>query len=368
MRIVVIGLSITSSWGNGHATTYRSLLNALYRRGHEILFLEQDVPWYAKHRDLRTAHYAQIELYKDLRSLKCNFDREVVEADLCVVGSYVQHGIEVCNWVTKNANGVSAFYDIDTPVTIGKLGRQECEYLNESLIPRFDLYLSFTGGPILDFIERHYGSPAAHALYCSVDPAAYFPQINESGPQWDLGYMGTYSPDRQPSVDEFLLTSARRSPKLLMAIAGPLYPGNIVWPRNIKRFDHLPPDAHRSFYNQQRFTLNITRADMIEFGYSPSVRLFEAAACGTPIISDYWNGLDSFFDIGSEILVASSSEDVLAYLTNVSDAERRAIGERARRRVLEDHTSEQRAIELESYYEEVIGSNAPREQLAEVTQ
>jgi len=264
-----------------------------------------------------------------------------------IVGSYVHSGVTVGEWVTRTATGVRAFYDIDTPVTLAKLERGDFEYLTPDLIPRYDLYLSFTGGPTLTRLERQYGSPMARALYCSVDPDLYYPERRKV--KWDLGYLGTYSADRQPPLDRLMLKPARRLPDSDFIVAGPQYPDDIRWPANVERRVHLPPAEHRAFYNAQRFTLNITRADMIRAGYSPSVRLFEAAACGVPIISDWWDGLDTLFEPGREILVARSPEDTVRYLRETSEEDRKAIGRRARKRVLAEHTAAHRAAELEEY-------------------
>lgn len=347
MNIVILGLSITSSWGNGHATTFRGLVRELAAKGHEVLFLERDVPWYASQRDLPNPPYCRTDLYGSLEELKERFADEVRRADAVIVGSYVPEGVEVGRWVTETARGVTGFYDIDTPVTLAKLEREDYEYLSPDLIPRYDLYLSFTGGPTLSRLERQYGSPKALPLYCSFDPALYFPEELEK--RWELGYMGTYSDDRQPIVDELLLQPAQQWREGRFVVAGPQYPASIVWPGNVQRIDHLPPSEHRAFYNAQAFTLNVTRADMIRAGYSPSVRLFEAAACATPIISDYWDGLDTVFEIGREILVARSAAESLGYLRETPEEERRRIGERARNRVLAEHTAEHRAGELEGY-------------------
>jgi spore maturation protein CgeB len=349
--IVILGLSITSSWGNGHATTFRALVRALSARGHNVCFLERDVPWYAEHRDMPNPPYGLTQLYKSIAELKRRFARKVMNADLCIVGSYVPDGVTIGDWVLRTCRGVKAFYDIDTPVTLAKLAAGDAEYVTARLIRRYDLYLSFAGGPVLRKIEKEFGSPMARALYCSVDPKLYFPE--EQTPKWDLGYMGTYSEDRQPSLERLLVDPAQRSPKLKMVVAGPMYPKEISWPTNVERIEHLPPASHRRFYNSQRFTLNLTRADMRNAGYSPSVRIFEAAACGTPIISDYWPGLETFFELEEEILTATSAQDVLIHLNDISEKDRRAMGERARLRVLASHTSEQRALELESYVAEV---------------
>jgi len=351
LDIVILGLSITSSWGNGHATTFRALVRALSARGHNVCFLERDVPWYAEHRDMPNPPYGLTQLYKSVAELKRRFEQKVMNADLCIVGSYVPDGVTIGDWVLRTGRGVKAFYDIDTPVTLAKLAAGDTEYVTARQIRHYDLYLSFAGGPVLRKIEKEFGSPLARALYCSVDPKLYFPE--ERTPKWDLGYMGTYSEDRQPSLDRLLVEPARWSPELKAVVAGPMYPKELSWPANVERIEHLPPASHRRFYNSQRFTLNLTRADMRNAGYSPSVRIFEAAACGTPIISDYWQGLETFFELETEILTATSAQDVLTYLNNISPEDRRALGARARRRVLANHTSEQRVLELESYVAEV---------------
>ncbi len=348
LDIVIIGLSITSSWGNGHATTYRGLVRELERRGHRVLFLEHDKPWYASNRDLPNPPYGRTELYESMTDLRERFERDVRRADFVIVGSYVPEGVTVGEWVTATAGGLTAFYDIDTPVTLAKLERGDYEYLAPHLVPRYGMYLSFTGGPTLRRLEEQLGSPRALPLYCSVDPELYYPE-STGEPRWDLGYLGTYSPDRQPPLDALLLEPARRWPGGRFVVAGPQYPDTIAWPATVGRISHLPPAEHRRFYCDQRFTLNVTRADMIRAGYSPSVRLFEAAACGVPIVSDAWDGLDTFFAIGGEILVARDTADALRAIRDTSEAERRLIGERARARVLAAHTAAHRAAELESY-------------------
>jgi spore maturation protein CgeB len=352
LKIVILGLSITSSWGNGHATTYRGLCRELAARGHDILFLERDAEWYAANRDLPNPPYARTELYQDLAELKRRFASQIHDADFVIVGSYVPDGIAVGEWVAGIAEGATAFYDIDTPVTIANLVKGRSDYISAGLIPRYHIYLSFTGGPILKFLEEQYGSPMARPLYCSVDATLYFPEQREL--KWDLGYMGTYSDDRQPVLERLLLEPAREWHAGRFVVAGPQYPRSLRWPKNVKRFTHLSPARHRSFYNSQRFTLNVTRASMVAAGYSPSVRLFEAAACGTPIISDWWEGLDTFFEPDTEIFVSRSGAQTLEYLRDLPEPERRRAGYRAREVVLARHTARQRALELENYAREVL--------------
>ncbi|HEX8838878.1 MAG TPA: glycosyltransferase, partial [Sphingomicrobium sp.] len=245
MKLIVLGLSLSSSWGNGHATTFRALLKAFAARGHEILFLERDVPWYRNNRDIADPDYCRLEFYGSLEELQ-HWAAEIRNADAVIVGSYVPEGVEVARFVQQTARGVTAFYDIDTPVTLAKLQRHDFEYLSPEVIPGYNLYLSFTGGPTLRRIERDYGSPMARALYCSVDPEAY-PSLDVAK-KWDLTYLGTYSDDRQPTLEKLLIEPARRLPHLKFCVAGPQYPDRIEWPANVERIDHLPPSQHPEFY------------------------------------------------------------------------------------------------------------------------
>jgi len=352
LKIVILGLSITSSWRNGHATTYRGLVRELDARGHDVLFLERDAQWCATNCDLPDPPFGRTELYSDPRELKQKFATEVREADFVIVGSCVQDGIAIGEWVTRIAQGATAFYDLDTPVTMTNLIEGNVDYISAALIPKYQLYLSFTGGPLLNYIEKHYRSPRARPLYRSVDATQYFPE--QRSLRWDLGYMGTYSDDRQRALDRMLLEPARRWREGRFVVAGPKYPRTVRWPRNVKRFTHLPPGNHRTFYNSQRFTLNVTRASMIAAGFSPSVRLFEAAACGTPIISDFWLGIETFFKPDEEILISHSPDETLIYLEEISELDRRRIGYRARECVLAKHTARHRAAELENYALEIL--------------
>ena len=356
MRLVVLGLTLSSSWGNGHATTYRALLRAFAARGHDVTFLERDVPWYAgSHRDLPDPDFCRLHLYRSLEELD-QFRGEVAAADAVICGSYVPDGVAVGRLAQRTATGVVAFYDIDTPVTLAKLAAGDEEYLSRTLVPDYDLYLSFTGGPTLRRLEREFGVARARALYCSVDSDAYRPLPVPR--RWDLSYLGTYSADRQPAVEQLLVVVAQRAPGLRFAVAGPQYPHGIAWPANVERIEHLPPAEHPAFYAASRFTLNVTRRDMIAAGFSPSVRLFEAAACATPIVSDAWAGLDTLLSPPSEIIVARTTDDVLAAF-DLTEDRRRALGEAGRRRILAAHTAAHRAAELESFLLEAADAKRP---------
>jgi spore maturation protein CgeB len=344
VRLVVLGLTLSSSWGNGHATTYRALLKAFFARGHQVLFLERAVPWYAgAHRDLADPDYCDLRFYDSLDSLR-DHAPAIRAADAVMVGSYVPDGVAVGQFVQETAGGVTAFYDIDTPVTLARLEAGERDYLSAEQIPAYDVYFSFTGGPILRALVQRFGARRACPLYCSADPALY--RWLSVPVRWDLSYLGTYSADRQPMLERLLIEPARRAPHLRFAVAGAQYPPDLDWPANVERIAHVAPADHARFYAASRMTLNVTRADMVRAGYSPSVRLFEAAACATPVLSDPWPGVESFFEPEREIVLAQTTEAALAAITRTA-AELGAQGLAARRRMMAGHTAAHRAETLE---------------------
>lgn len=355
LKIVILGVPISSPGGNGHAAIYRGLIRELAARGHDVLFLERETEP-ASHSDLPNPASGRMEHYASVRDLKHRFDSNIRDADFVIVGSSVQEGIAIGEWVTRIAQGATAFYDIDTPVTMANLIRGDLGDISSALIPRYHIYLSFTGGPLLPYIEKHYRSPMARPLYGSVDATQFFPE--EHAQRCDLGYLGDYSQDRQRALDRLLIEPARRWGEGQFMAVGAHYPRSVHWPRNVKRMTHLAPGKHRAFYNSQRFTLNITPANRSATGFSPSAHLFEAAACGTPIITDFWQGLETFFKPDEEILISHSPDETLIYLEEISELDRRRMGYRARERVLARHTSRHRAAELESYALEILKPTA----------
>ena len=348
MKIVIFGLTITSSWGNGHGTTYRALAQGLADRGHKIIFFEQDAEWYASNRDLPEPGFCEVVIFKEWNQVLPRVRRELRDADAAVAGSYFPHGAQAIDCMTDSP-AVRIFYDIDTPITVAQLREVgETTYLRASQMPSFEIYFSFTGGPLLRAIETEFGARHAVPLYCSIDPAWHHPYPSDREYQCAMSYMGTYASDRQPKVGEFLCGPARRLPQHRFIVAGSQYPSSIQWPPNVERIIHLNPRLHPRLYSSSRLTLNVTRRDMVMAGYSPSVRLFEAAACGATIVSDTWPGLESFFTPGEEILIPGDASDILRYLVDYSDRELREIGERAQARVLRCHTNQQRCLEFEN--------------------
>lgn len=351
MKIVAFGLSITSAWGNGHATTFRALFEALHRRAHDITFYEKNVEWYASNRDLPEPPYCKLRLYENWSEIAAEARRELGDADVGLVGSYFPDGIRAIEELIESRAGVKTFYDIDTPISIAGLRQNgKTEYLDAKQVSGFDVYFSFTGGPMLREIESRFGARTAVPLYCSFDPREYRRFQTNKRFACDLSYMGTYAPDRQAKLGELLVRPAEQLPEMKFIVAGPQYPKEIRWPKNVRRIVHLNPRWHARFYSSARLTLNVTRREMVIAGYSPSVRLFEAAACGATIISDSWPGLDSFFTPGREILLSTDSSDVVRYLA-LGNSELRRIGAAAQQRVLAEHTSEVRAAQFEAAVE-----------------
>lgn len=351
MKIVICGLSVTSSWGNGHATTYRALTRALRARGHQIVFFERDVEWYGSNRDMRPP-FCRVHLYEQWQDVVGLLRRELADADVAMVGSFCPDGVQAIEEALDSPAGVKAFYDIDTPITVSKLRAGDAEYLRRDQVPEFDIYFSFTGGRMLHELQSRFGAKRAVPLYCSFDPGRYGWREPDPRYQCDLSYMGTYASDRQAKLQELFCSPAQQLPQKDFLLAGPQYPANIVWPKNVRRIVHLEPVFHPYFYSSSTFTLNLTRSEMVAAGYSPSVRIFEAAGCGSAIISDVWPGLETFFQPDQEILLARSSSDIVQFLDNVGPEGARKIGLRAQERVLAEHSSTQRAIQ----FEEVVSS------------
>ena len=361
MRIVIFGLTVTSSWGNGHATTWRGLLAALHGAGHRVTFFERDVPYYAAARDLPQPPFCDLVLYADWQDAVPRARAALREADVAIVSSFCADGIVAGDLVLESSARVKAFYDIDTPRTLddlagtGMASPNGARYLDARQIPEYDVYLSFTGGPALRELETRWHARRAVPLYCSVDPGVHRPAAPAAEFRCSLGYLGTYSADRHAALEALLAEPARQRPDDRFWVVGSSYPAELAWPPNVRRRSHLPPEEHAAFYCANRITLNVTRAAMARTGYSPSVRLFEAMACGTPVLTDDWPGLADLFVPGSEILVAPTTADALAALDR-SDDELRRIAAAARGRVLAEHTASVRARELVDACEAAAGA------------
>lgn len=346
MKIVIFGLTISSSWGNGHATLWRGLTNALTRDGHRVVFFERDVPYYAGTRDLYEIPGGDLLLYPDWHAIRTRALLETSDSDIAIVTSYCPDGVAAGDLILSAARGLTVFYDLDTPVTLSRLMRGESlSYIGPNGLAGFDLVLSYTGGRALTELQSRLGARQVAPLYGHVDPDVHRPA--PAAPQYaaHLSYLGTYAEDRQVGLETLFVEAARQRPDMRFVIGGAQYPQDFPWADNIFFVRHLPPGEHPAFFSSSPFTLNVTRRDMADMGWCPSGRLFEAAACGTALISDNWDGLDRFYTPASEILIADGTDDALAAL-DLSEAEVKGIAKAARDRTLAEHSSERRAAEL----------------------
>jgi len=351
MKFVFFGLTISSSWGNGHATLLRGLFRALVRRGHDIVFFERDVPYYAANRDLVSFEKIRLHLYSEWSDAERIARAELRDADVGVVTSYCFDGVAASDLVLDSPAGMRVFYDLDTPVTLARIRAGETVgYIGPRALEDFDLVLSYTGGAALDELRTLLRARAVAPLYGSVDPEVH--RRVPPRPQYraDLSYIGTYAAERQAALESLFIDPARELPGKTFVIAGAEYPVHFPWSTNIFFVKHLPPQEHAAFFSSSRLTLNVTRSSMARMGYCPSGRLFEAAACGTPLVSDNWAGMEQFFAPGSEILIASSAMEVIRSVL-LTDAELARVSAAARERVMECYTADRRARELEQILE-----------------
>ncbi|WP_242340456.1 MULTISPECIES: glycosyltransferase [Anaeromyxobacter] len=364
MRIVVFGLTVSSTWGNGHATLWRGLAAALGRKGHRLEFFEKDQPWYATHRDLDVLPGGALHLYGRLAEERVRIEAALAGADVAMVTSYCPDAALVTERVLDSSARVKAFYDLDTGVTLARLAAGEpVEWVGPGGLAGFDLVLSFTGGKALRLLTDRLGARNAAPLYGSVDPAVYRPAPAAAAFRGDLSYLGTFAPSRQRSLEALFLEPAARMPNRTFVLAGSMYDASFPWRENIRYVRHLEPSLHPAFFCSSPLTVNVTRAEMAAMGYCPSPRLFEASACGVPVLSDGFEGLDAFFTPGEEILVARNADEAMHAVALPRVALER-MGQRARERALAEHTADARAEELVTLCERAASGVADEEEEA----
>ena len=354
MKLVIFGLSVSSSWGNGHATLWRGLIGALGEHGHSVIFFERDVPYYAQHRDLTDIPGARLVLYAGWEESLPQARRHVAAADAVIITSYCPDAIAATQLTFAHATrAVRIYYDLDTPVTLAQLRLHGAvDYVPTEGLGDFDLVLSFTGGAALTALEQQLGAARVAPLYGHVDPDQHLPIRSDAGRRADLSYLGTFAADRQQALEQLFVAPARELPDKRFVLGGAGYPDDFPWQENIWFLNHVAPPAHAAFFANSRLTLNVTRADMSELGYCPSGRLFEAAACGVPVLSDGWEGIDRFFTPGKEILLAGSTQEACAAI-ELPGPELERIGRAARERALTEHTSARRAQQLVQLLEDL---------------
>ena len=359
MHVVIFGLTISSSWGNGHATLWRSLVKALLQRQHTVSFYERDVSYYADARDLTELPAGgRLILYREFREIRAAARQDLDDADLALCTSFCPDAPAAAQLIMDSRATIKSFYDLDTPVTLNALStRASIDYLPADGLKEFDLVLSYTGGRALDELRSQLGARVALPLYGSVDPEHHHPVAAEAGLRASLSYLGTYAADRQPALQTLFLDAAAALPAERFLIGGAQYPESFPWLANVFFVSHVPPAIHPAFFSSCRATLNVTRGVMAEYGFCPSGRLFEAAACGAPLLTDTWEGLETFFVPYEEMLPLKNVCDVVNALA-LSDLELRRMAEAGRARALRDHTGVRRIAELEGICNAILDRSA----------
>lgn len=349
MKLVVFGLSISSSWSNGHATLWRGLVRALARRGHRVVFFERDAPSYAGHRDLDGDQPGlDLIVYRDWNEALPLCRAHLADADVGLVTSRCADGAAATRELLPSRARRRVFYDLDSPITLEKVRAGErVPWLGPDGLAGFDLVLSDAGGAALTGLRDLLGARRTAPLYGSVDPARHAPCPPREHLRSHLSYLGAYAPDRQAALEALLLAPARRRPALRFLVGGAQYPADLAWAPNVRHVRHVPPAERGAFYCSSALTLSVTRRATLDGGWCPSGGLFEAAACGAVVLTDPWPGLEAFFSPGDEVLVARTTDEALAAV-DTSQAVLSRIGRAARERALGEHTAAHRARELEA--------------------
>ncbi|MGC3997621.1 MAG: glycosyltransferase [Anaeromyxobacter sp.] len=332
--------------GNGHATLWRGLATALARAGHRLTFFERDQPWYAAHRDLTELPAGELVLHRGLETVAGRVERALGGADVAMVTSFCPDGPAAVARVLASRAQVKAFYDLDPGATLERLERgRPVEWLGPEGLAGFDLVLSYSGGGALALLRDRLGARRVEALHGWVDPEVHRPAAPLVAFTGDLSYLGTWAASRQAALEALFLAPAARRPDRTFVLAGAQYGADFPWRANVRYVRHLEPALHPAFFCSSPLTLSVTRPEMAALGACPSARLFEAAACGVPVLTDWFEGLPQFFTPDEEILVARTTEDVLAALAR-SPASLARMGARARERTLAEHTAAARVGQL----------------------
>jgi spore maturation protein CgeB len=360
MHLTFFGSSLVSSYWNGAATYYRGLLRALHERGHRITFCEPDAYGRQQNRDLaEDPSYARVIVYRTEEERDELMERAFADSEWVIKCSGV--GIwdaELEAAVASRAGGevMTAFLDVDAPATLGRIAADAADPFRAH-IPRYDHILTYGGGPPVVAEYERWGARACTPIYNGLDPEEHRPLPRDGAQKWDLLFMGNRLPDREARVDEFFFRAASLCPEARFALGGEGW-GDRGMPANVEYLGHVPTARHNEVNAAARLVLNVHRDSMVQNGFSPATRMFEAAGAAACQVTDAWVGIEEFFAPGEEILVAASAEEVAALVRSTGDEDARRIGEAARRRAIEAHTYGQRAALLDSILRAPVGSAA----------
>ncbi len=357
MRIAFWGSSLVSAYWNGAATYYRGVLRALATHGHRITFFEPDAYDRQKHRDIEDPEWARIQIYDHNSRQDVNrylaesqsFDVVVKASGVGVLDEYLEARVSAMPpYVCK------VFWDVDAPATLERLASNRSDAFHEAL-PKFDLVLTYGGGKRVTDEYEHIGARQCVAIYNAFDPDVHYPVSPDSRFECDLSFLGNRLPDREARVDEFLLQAATLASDHKFLLGGSGW-GDKPLPPNVRYLGHVYTGDHNALNCSSRAVLNISRESMARYGFSPATRVFEAAGAASCLITDAWDGLDSFLQPGAEVLVAHNGADVARILQDLPADRARAIGEAARNRVVADHTYEKRGKLVDSILQNAVSS------------
>jgi spore maturation protein CgeB len=353
VKIAFFGSSLVSSYWNGAATYYRGLIRALDARGHRVTFFEPDAFDRQAHRDLDGVEWAEVVVYEPTEPAALEAVERARDADVLVKASGVGVLDDVLEEaiVDAGADATTVFWDVDAPATLARLEAAPDDHLR-TLVPRYDLVLTYGGGEPVVRRYRELGARECVPIYNALDPETHRPGPQHARFMCDLAFLGNRLPDREARVEEFFLRAAELAPEHVFLLAGAGWDDKRL-PRNVRVLGHVSTNEHNAFNSTPLAVLNVLRDSMAENGWSPATRVFEAAGAGACVISDEWRGLDEFLRPGREVLVARSGEDVARLVTGLTPRRAEAIGRAARKRVLREHTYEQRAAQVERILERV---------------
>jgi spore maturation protein CgeB len=350
VKIAFFGSSLVSAYWNGAATYYRGLVKELGRRGHQLTFFEPDAFDRQAHRDIADPPWAEVVVYDADEAGAERALGYARGADVLVKASGVGVLDDLLEQAVLDVGGRSAavFWDVDAPATLSRLEDDPDDPL-ASLIPRYDLVLTYGGGAPVVERYRALGANNCVPIYNALDPETHHPVPRESRFDADLAFLANRLPDREERVEEFFLHAAELAPRRTFLLGGAGWEGRPL-PANVRLLGHVSTNEHNPFNCTPLAVLNVLRESMAANGWSPATRVFEAAGAGACLLSDAWEGIDDFLEPGSEVLVADSGEDVAAALAGLSESAARGIGEAARRRVLAEHTYAHRAAQVERVF------------------
>ncbi len=346
MKIFVFGSSITSCYWNGAATYYRGIYKNLAALGHEIVFAEPDIYGRQQNRDLREVPYASVLVYRTPDEID-ELLAKAAAADLAIKHSGVgadderlEAGVIGC----RSKRTRVAFWDVDAPATLARVEADAADPFR-ALIPQYDFIFTYGGGPP---VVRHYlalGARNCHPVYNGLDPETHYSVAPDPALECDLLFVGHRLPDREKRVEDFFLGAAELAPEMSFILGGEGWRGKPL-PGNVRWIGHVGTDRHNVLNCSARMVLNINRESMAKTGFSPPTRVFEAAGAAACLITDHWNGIESFFAPGSEVLVAASAADIVVYLRGINRRQAGLIGNSMSQRALKDHTYALRARQV----------------------